>query len=377
MSVSEKLRQAEPPIAVETEGVKYIGSKRALVPYILRALGQISAKTVFDGFSGTTRVAQALANNGYTVCCNDIAVFSNVFAQCYLLNRKPAEYYTPLLYHLNNLTGISGWFTEQYGGAPNGGSSIQKDGRKRVWQRHNTVKLDAIRPEIDRVTEDPIERSVLLTSLILAMDQVDNSVGHHAAYLKTWSARSYKTMHMTLPKFARYSPEHAIFNGDIFRILPKINADVAYFDPPYGSNNAKMPPSRVRYASYYHLWTTICLNDQPELVGAAGRRRDTSDRLAASEFEEFRKDSSGRYLVLDSIDKLIEQTPTKYIVLSYNNRGRITPDELYELLASNGRQVAVSSIDYRRHVMAGMTWTNDWADRTSEKNRELLFTIEM
>ncbi|HKK20963.1 MAG TPA: DNA adenine methylase [candidate division Zixibacteria bacterium] len=376
MTVYEKLRQPEPPIAVETEGVKYIGSKRSLVPYILRTLGEIPAKTVFDGFSGTTRVAQALANDGYSVCCNDIAVFSKIFAQCYLLNRKPVDYYLPLLGHLNNLTGLNGWFTEQYGGAPNGGSSIQKDGRKRVWQIHNTMKLDAIRPEIDRVTGDPVERSVLLTSLILAMDQVDNSVGHHAAYLKTWSARSYKTMHMTLPKFAQYSPEHAIFYGDIFKTLPNIHADVAYFDPPYGSNNAKMPPSRVRYASYYHLWTTICLNDQPELVGAAGRRRDASDRLAASEFEEFRKDSSGRYLVLDSIARLIDQTPTKYIVLSYNNRGRITPDELYELLASKGRQVAVSSIDYRRHVMAGMTWTNDWTDRTSEENQELLYTIE-
>ena len=45
------------------------------------------------------------------------------------------------------------------------------------------------------------------------------------------------------------------------------DVDLAYYDPPYGSNNDKMPPSRVRYASYYHVWTTIIQNDRPELFG--------------------------------------------------------------------------------------------------------------
>ncbi len=359
-----------------TEGIKYIGSKRTLIPYILKMLSSLPVQTVFDGFAGTTRVAQALAKSGYTVCCNDIAVFSRVFAECYLLNTQPPEYYEPILTHLNNLPEVRGWFTMHYGGTPNGGCSVQNDGKKRIWQTHNTMKLDAIRPEIDRVTPDPIERSVLLTSLILAMDQVDNSVGHHAAYLREWAPRSYKTMRMTVPAFARYDPAHRVHCGDIFTALPDVKADVAYLDPPYGSNNEKMPPSRVRYASYYHLWTTVCLNDQPELTGAANRRRDATDRLAASEFEEFRKDASGKYLVLDSIERLINQTNTRYIMLSYNNRGRISPSQLLELLGANERTVSVTSVDYRRHVMSGMTWTDAWTDRTLTPNQELLFLVE-
>ncbi len=361
---------------VETEGVKYLGSKRALMPHILRAFEHLPVRKVFDGFAGTTRVAQALADEGYSVCCNDTAVFSKVFAECYLLNDRSREYYLPLLEHLNNLAGTSGWFTEHYGGAANHGCSVQRDGRKRIWQIHNSMKLDTIRPEIDRIAEDPIERSVLLTSLMLAMDQVDNSVGHHAAYLRNWSVRSYRTMSMSVPKFARHSEEHRVYHGDIFSLLPEIEADAAYYDPPYGSNNDKMPPSRVRYASYYHLWTTICLNDQPKLVGAAGRREDVSDRLAASAFEEFRKNASGKYLVLDAISRLIEQTPMKYTVMSYNNRGRISADELLELLSSHGQIISVLSIDYRRHVMSDMCWTNEWTVDSTERNRELLITIE-
>lgn len=376
MAISQQELPGSSTPAFATEAVKYIGSKRTLIPYILQSFSELPVESVFDGFTGTTRVAQALANGGYTVWCNDTAVFSKVFAACYLLNTQPASYYFPIIEHLNNLSGTKGWFTEHYGGLSNSGCSIQKDGRKKVWQIHNTMKLDAIRSEIDRVATDPIEHSVLLTSLILAMDRVDNSVGHHAAYLRNWSARSYGTMQMSVPKFAKFAENHRASCGDVFAVLPQVRADAAYFDPPYGSNNVKMPPSRVRYASYYHLWTTICLNDQPELVGAAGRRLDASDRLAASEFEEFRKDPQGKYMVLDSIGRLIEQTSTRYIVLSYNNRGRITCDELYELLSSDGRRVAVSAIDYHRHVMSHMCWTNEWVDSNSTRNQELLFTIE-
>lgn len=74
-----------------TEGIKYAGSKLKLIPHILRLVGKVGAKTVLDGFSGTTRVSQALARLGYTVICNDIAVWSEVFGTCYLLNRKKRE----------------------------------------------------------------------------------------------------------------------------------------------------------------------------------------------------------------------------------------------------------------------------------------------
>ena len=45
-----------------TQGVKYAGSKLKLLPHILSLFDGLNVKTVFDGFSGTTRVSQALAN---------------------------------------------------------------------------------------------------------------------------------------------------------------------------------------------------------------------------------------------------------------------------------------------------------------------------
>jgi adenine-specific DNA-methyltransferase len=230
-----------------------------------------------------------LKQSGYTVFANDIADWLKVFGECYLLNRKTASYYLPIIEHLNNLPGKYGWFSENYGGEPNGGSAMQKDGRKRIWQLHNTKKLDAIRDEIDKIAKDEIEKSVLLTSLIIAMDKVDSSVGHQVSYLKKWAPRAYNTMKMEVPRLIIDDKPHKVYQKDIFDLVNDIEVDLAYYDPPYGSSNELMPPSRVRYASYYHIWKTICLNDKPKLVGVANRREDVGDTISGSIFEEFRK----------------------------------------------------------------------------------------
>ena len=57
-----------------------------------------------------------------------------------------------------------------------------------------------------------------------------------------------------------------IFSGDYVECFANLSKnDFVYFDPPYGSNNDKMPPSRVRYASYYHIWTSIIKHDKPKI----------------------------------------------------------------------------------------------------------------
>ncbi|MEX0678887.1 MAG: DNA adenine methylase [Pirellulales bacterium] len=357
-----------------TEGIKYIGSKRLLIPHILDLIKPLGVQTVFDGFAGSTRVSQALAKRGYRVTANDISVWSRVFATCYLRNTQPPSYYARIIEHLNGLPGRDGWFTEHYGGEPNDGSAVQKDGRKRIWQIHNTRKLDAIREEIDRVTTDEVERSVLLTSLIIAMDKVDSTVGHQVSYLREWAPRAYLTMKMTLPQIWRNEQVHEVHQADIFDLLEDVETDLAYFDPPYGSSNEKMPPSRVRYASYYHLWTTICRNDQPKLVGVANRRADVSDKHG-SIFEEFRRGPSGRYLVIEAIERLVQSTKARYILLSYSNQGRMTTHEMAAMLDSLGKEHKVVEVGYKANVMEGMRWTNEWIDEAREATKEFLFLI--
>jgi len=362
--------------APPTEGIKYAGSKLRLIPQILQMVKKVDAKTVLDGFSGTTRVSQALAKRGCTVLCNDIAVWSEVFATCYLLNKKRREEYQPLIDHLNSMPPVDGWFTKYYGGYPNGGCAIQQDGRKKPWQVHNTRKLDAIRQEIESLNLDAIDKAVALTSLILALDQVDSSLGHFVSYLKDWSPRSYKELVLRVPKVFTSPGKHQVFRSDIFDLVPRVSVDLAYFDPPYGSNNEKMPPSRVRYASYYHIWTSICLFDKPDLFGKANRRKDTSDKVATSVFEEFRRNTNGRFIAVEAIERLIKATQARWIVLSYSSGGRATAEDLNEVMRSHGRLLDVIEVDYKKNVMADMKWTNEWVRDAEQPNREFLFLLE-
>jgi adenine-specific DNA-methyltransferase len=362
--------------APPTEGVKYAGSKLKLLPYVLRLIKKLDAKTILDGFSGTTRISQALAKSGYQVLSNDIAVWSEVFGTCYLLNKKTRAEYQELIEHLNAVKPIDGWFTEHYGGQPNGGCAIQTDGLKKPWQVHNTRKLDAIREEIDRLSLPAVDKAVALTGLILALDEVDSTLGHFVSYLQDWSPRSYNRLFLKAPNVFVTEKEHKVFRRDIFDLVKDVSADLAYFDPPYGSNNQKMPPSRVRYASYYHLWTTVCLNDRPKLFGKAKRREDTSDVVASSVFEEFRRNRTGKFIALEAIERLIKSTNARWILLSYSSGGRATAQELNELLCECGTILDFIEVDYKKNVMAEMKWTNEWIRDSEQPHREFLFLIE-
>lgn len=362
--------------APSTEGIKYAGSKLKLLPYILYLARQTGATSVLDGFSGSTRVSQAFAKSGYRVVSNDISVWSEVFGTCYLSSPRPRDCYTKLIQRLNGVPPKDGWFTEHYGGESNGDEAVQSDGLKKPWQIHNTRKLDGIREEIDSISLMPSEKAVVLTSLILGLDRVDNTLGHFASYLRKWSPRSYNELRLEMPRLFPLDSEHEVVREDVFDIVDR-NVDLAYFDPPYGSNNEKMPPSRVRYASYYHLWTTICLNDSPDLFGKAMRRSDTSDTVAGSVFEAFKRNPhTGRFLAVEAIDRLIQSTAARWVILSYSSGGRATAAELNDMLAVNGRIVDVIELDYKRNVMAGMKWTNEWLRNAETPNREFLFLID-
>lgn len=357
----------------KTQGIKYAGSKLKILPHILNALAPLGACTVLDGFSGSTRVSQALAESGFQTTASDSAAWSEVFATCFLLNTRPRKHYANIIEHLNSLEGYHGWFSEHYGGSAE--ISTAKTVEKRPFQLHNTRKLDAIRDEIDRMGLDGVEKAVALTSLILALDSVDNTLGHYAAYLSDWSARSHKTMLLGVPNVQINVLPHRVVRGDIFETIEQYEFDVAYFDPPYGSNNDKMPPSRVRYSSYYHIWTTVIHNDKPALFGRANRREDTRDGVSASVFEEFRKDAEGNFIAMQAIKRLIESTKAQYILLSYSSGGRATKEELHSILNASGKLLRAVEIDYKKNVMGAMRWTNEWIN-SDGAYREYLFLLE-
>ena len=268
---------------------------------------------------------------------------------------------------LNAVEGIDGWFTEYYGG--------DEVASKRPFQRKNTQKLDAIRNKIDEMQLSWEDKCVALTSLILALDKVDSTMGHYAAYLSKWSARSYMDLHLKVPYRYQLTGNNRVTRADIFDQISENVYDLAYFDPPYGSNNEKMPSSRVRYQAYYHFWTSVIKNDQTEVFGKVNRREDTRDRQAVSVFEEFRKNEEDKFIALEALHQLIQKTQAKYVLLSYSSGGKATKNELRDMLSEAGKLVKILEIDYTKNVMSNMRWTYEWVN-SDGKHHEYLFLLD-
>ena len=353
---------------LKTEGIKYAGSKRKIIPHITEIITELGdVKNVLDGFSGSTRVAQAFAQLGYNTTANDVSIWSEVFSTCYLKASKTDEYYQKIIDHLNQLQAYDGWFTQHYGG--------QEHDVKYPFQAKNTRKVDAIREEIEVLNLDWEDKCVILTSLIFAMDAVDSTLGHYVAYLNKWSPRSYNDLCLKLPNRFAIKSENKVIRADIFDTLANNEFDFVYFDPPYGSNNEKMPSSRVRYNSYYHIWTSIILNDKPAIFGKANRREDSRDRVDSSIFEDFRKNDQGKFIAMDAIEKMIKDAKTKYVLLSYSSGGRASKEQLSDILSSSGKLLKAIEINYQKNVMGNMRWTQEWVN-SDGKYLEYLFLLQ-
>ena len=332
---------------------------------------KIKPATVLDGFAGTTRVAQALAQSGHRVLANDVSAWSKIFGTCYLLNPHPESHYQPLLDHLNALPGRDGWFTEFYGGAANGGSSKGRDQLKKPWQKHNTRRLDAMRDEMERLPVSQTEKAVLLTSLMLALDRVDSTLGHFAAYLRAWSPRSYHKLQLKVPRLKPAKDRHEVYQSDIFDLLPNVEADLAYFDPPYAARTMTRCRRRVCATPRITIFGLrfVYMTSPPCLAKPIGAPTPRTPWQAPPSkiFGKTNQDAlwpwkGDRTAAARHACPAHPSSHTKFPEAAPHCKSRD------EVIHAGGRLVEVVEIDYRKNVMAGMRWTHQWASEADSPN---------
>ena len=94
--------------------IKYLGSKRTLVPTIVDTIQRIpDSRSVLDLFSGTSRVGHALKLRGYRVLANDHNVYAATLGGCYVEADKEDMWRDAhmLVREFNALRGSPGYFT--------------------------------------------------------------------------------------------------------------------------------------------------------------------------------------------------------------------------------------------------------------------------
>ena len=348
---------------IETKGVRYLGSKSKIIPLIIDVVESLNLKdrSMIDVFTGTTRVAQAFKSVGYEVTTSDLAWASEAYSNAFICNDGNTEHLQKHIDTLNAIQPKAGWLTKNYCD----GSAVKRDGSTiaiQVWKQKNGKKADAIRDHIDTMNLKEWEKMYLITSLIFALDKVDNTVGLQQAYLKGWkSPRVDKDLTLEmLPKFAGKKGKH--ITGDALKIKYS-NASVAYLDPPYTSAD---------YSTYYHIWDSITKWDKPE-VGLSTNRR--VDRVKSSDKRDMAMASPwySKKTALEATKKLIERLPVKYCVFSYSDEGLISYDDM-ESLCKQYKSYKFYQQQHQRHVMGGIG--AGAKEKYSKKNTEYVILIE-
>lgn len=341
---------------IETRGVKYIGSKDKLILYIVEALKELDdIKTCIDVFTGTTRVAQAFKKLGKKVITSDLSWASEGYSETFIGN-KNNKHLQPIIDDLNNIAPIAGWITESY-------CDVKSDGNVvRVWQKKNGMKADAIRDQIDKLDLEKWEKSTLITSLIFALDAVDNTCGVQQAYLKDWCGRSYNDLILKLPIVDDELRGKHITGNALEIEYPE--ADVAYLDPPYSAHS---------YATYYHIWDSIFRWDKPEVGLKTNRRMDRVAKTVGYD-DEMTSAWNKKQDALDATEELIERLPVKYVILSYNNEGLMDEDDLFEMLSEYKTNVV--AVDYKRNIMSQIGNAQLHKTEFRTKNVEYIITVK-
>lgn len=306
--------------------IKYIGSKRTLLPSLVDVLQAFpELQHVGDVFAGTSRVGHACKQAGLRVTSNDHNAYAHCLATCYVeadLEDVEADA-EALLAELQALPGRPGYFTETF------------CERSRFFQPHNGARVDAIRDEIERKGLPPRLRAVVLTSLMEAADRVDSTCGLQMAYVKQWAPRSFQELELRMPAVlprVAAGPCRAL-RMDANAAVRELDVDVVYLDPPYNQHS---------YLSNYHIWETLVLWDQPEVYGVACKRVDCRERK--SNYNSKRRHA-------EAFSDLVASTRAALLVVSFNNEGYQSRSQLEQILSEHG-DVFVITKDFKRYVGA-------------------------
>ncbi len=308
--------------------LNYIGCKNKLFNTIYSIMSEnisnISEKSFSDLFMGTGIVSYQMSGKCKSVHSNDLELYSYVIGNA-LLKCNYSTRLKKLIDECNKLEGIEGLIYKHY--SPN------NECERMFFTNNNAKKGDAIRAHINKLkTEDKITQNeyyFLLASLLTSIDKVANTTCVYGAYLKKFKSSSLKDMIL--------EPVHINKNIDVEShvvtqrfaedVCCEQKVDITYLDPPYNQRS---------YSSNYFVLNFIAMYD--ENIVPKGK---------TGLFDKNKSDFCSKVRIKDVFQKLIDNINSPYILLSYNNEGLLTQEDLKEILIKKG-SVKLYQIKYNK-----------------------------
>lgn len=329
----------ENPDYLSRQLLTYIGNKRALLPYIDRAVRRVkerlgkSALRVMDVFSGSGVVSRYFKAHAALIISNDIEEYAAVTARCYLRNRSTVDLdgVANLVAELNRRVMTEpfpvGFIEELY--APRDESRITRQDRV-FYTKENARRLDNYRRLIETA---PLEgRELLLGPLLSEASVHANTAGVFKGFYKnrhtgvgqfggTGSdslARILSPITLQVPVLSQFECDYLVLQEDANRAIRRVTGlDLAYIDPPYNQHP---------YGSNYFMLNLVARYERPtEISRVSGIPRDWR-----------RSGYNVRAQSLLLFEDLLGHTDAPYVLISFNNEGFISTDQMLSLLRRQG-----------------------------------------
>jgi adenine-specific DNA-methyltransferase len=327
--------------------ITYLGNKRKLIGWIDHILNEIITTlgkpnpTIFDGFSGSGSTARLFKKYAQTLYVNDLEGYSERLNRCYLSNRS--EHPEGINDHIDYLNGHKldpqekGIIETNY--TPLDDTNIQP-GERVFYTNQNAQIIDNIRRLINQV--DPLLHDFLIAPLLVKASIHNNTsgvfkgfhkkdgIGHFGGAGENALARILKEITLEYPIFSDRECPTRVLRGDTNEIITQIGPiDIAYYDPPYNQHP---------YGSNYFMLNLINDYDDREIQqGVSGITVEWNKSL-------YNKRQEAEVALRD----LIEKTPAKYTLISYNDEGIIDLDRFAEILFQYG-DVELKDIAYHTY----------------------------
>ena len=306
---------------------KYMGSKRALLPFIVDSISHLNFDTVLDAFSGSACVAYEFKRHGYQVHSNDFLRFAFRVAHATIENNGTQldedDLHLLLRHNKRAPTFIQETFADLY------------------FEREEDAFLDNLWANIQQL-KNSLKRSLALASACrAAMKKRPRGIFTFTGK-KGWDGRNdlklslreqfLEAVRLFNAAVFTNRRRNRAFCANVFDIDPK-PYDLIYIDPPYVS-----PYSDCDYTRRYHFVEGLCTywNDV-ELM----------PQTITKKIRSYPTDFSTKDKASEAFRRLIEHFQDSILVISYSSNAIPSKVEMVRLLKEYKKKVEVKQINHR------------------------------
>ncbi|NDZ97595.1 DNA modification methylase [Streptomyces sp. SID6673] len=342
----------EDPRYLSEQLLTYIGNKRSLLPVIDAAAEQVQTRlghrlVVLDAFSGSGAVSRLFKARAGRVIANDLESYARVMSECYLSNRADVDpdEIGSLVEIINTQVdqglSVDGFIEELY--APDDDEHI-RPGERVFYTRDNARRLDAYATLIHQLDER-VKPYLLAPLLSLASVHANTSgvfkgfhkdrrtgIGRFGGSGRDALVRILRTIRLSPPVLSRHSAQRQVLQMDANALPGHVGpVDLAYLDPPYNQHP---------YGSNYFMLNLLVDYTRPKEISPISGIPVDWNRSRYN----VRRDSA------TLLHDLVASLDARFLILSFNDEGYITPAEMVEMLASVG---AVTEFRSRYNTFRG------------------------